>query len=194
MLVLLPLLLAVALIITAADADPSVPVHKLRSAYEAVQAKSWRLIEQQFRQSSAGPTDTVKAKIVKELFVYHDTFVGHDVAAYERENKEPRAFPEFGHYYEWNYVQGHLSAINSLFETFREYLSKALQTNEIGALSARDFAETVLNDKKWPIGKSFNDIHHITVGQGLYYKLALVLFDGAGEEFNLIIALYTFSG
>lgn len=164
---------------TASDIDTlPVPIHKLVDTYEAVRAKSWRLIEQQYSQASgspsAEPTDAVKAKIVKELFIYHDSFLNNDVAIYERENKDPQSFPEFNHFYEWNYVQGHLNAINSLFEAFRLYLGKALQTNEIGALGARDFAETVLHDKKWPIGKSFNDIHHITVDQGLYYKMALV--------------------
>lgn len=159
--------------------DDTLPVHKLRAAYELVQAKSWRLIEQQFA-SSGKLSETVKAKIVKELFVYHHNYVTTQLAVYENANKDhlqTTAFPDFNHFYEWNYVQGHINATNSLFDVFREYLAGAADapSTEINSLSARDFAETVLYDKKWPIEESFNGIHQIMVGQGLYYKMATVL-------------------
>lgn len=156
--------------------DDTLPVHKLRAAYEKVQAQSWRLVEAQF-VGNGKLTDLVKTKLVKELFDYHHKFVVDALEVYERENKEQLrvVFPEFNHFYEWNYVQGHMNATDSLFEVFRQYLEmRAGNYNEEDALSVRDFADTVLYDKKWPIGKSFNDIHHIMVGQGLYYKMALV--------------------
>lgn len=164
--------------------DETLPVHKLRAAYELVQSKSWRLIESQYATSSNKPTDSVKTKIVKELFAFHNNYIATQLAVYERENKEQSrsVFPEFNHFYEWNYVQGHINATNSLFDVFRQYLEA--HHNEVDALGARDFAETVLYDKKWPIEKSFNDIHHIMIGQGLYYKMALVHieFDRKREE------------
>lgn len=159
--------------------DDTLPVHNLRSVYELVQSKSWRLIEQQW---AAAPklSDSVRSKIIREVFAYHNDFVVQQLAAYERDNKDQlrTAFPEFNHFYEWNYVQGHINATNSLFEVFRNYVAGSMNaaTDSVTDRGARDFAETVLYDKKWPIEKSFNDIHHIMVGQGLYYKMALVLF------------------
>lgn len=157
--------------------DNTLPVHKLRAAYEIVQAKSWRLIEQQFAISGT-LSETVKAKVVKELFSSHHQFIVEQLAGYERENKDNlrSVFPVFNHYYEWNYVQGHINATDSLFDVFRDYLAKNADTvsTELNILGAKDFAETVLYDKKWPIEKSFTDIHNIMVNQGLYYKLATV--------------------
>lgn len=162
--------------------DATLPVHQLRAAYEQVQSKSWLLIEQQW---SSGPlSDTVKAKLVKELFVYHHKYITDHLADYERQHKDRlrTVFPEYNHFYEWNYVQGHINATNSLFDVFSQYLassiSGAASGNTINTLGARDFAETVLYDKKWPIEKSFHDIHHVMVGQGLYYKMATVLQGG----------------
>lgn len=162
----------------ASNLDDNLPVHKLRAAYELVQSKSWHLIEQQFA-SSAKLSDTVKGKIVKEVFAYHHRFIADELVEYERKNKDhsPTVFPEYNHFYEWNYVQGHINATNSLFDVFRQYLATnvdASSTGGVNALGARDFADTVLFDKKWPIEKSFNDIHNIMIGQGLYYKLATV--------------------
>lgn len=198
-------LLLTVLITTSANAsnspalslDSTLPVHKLRSAYELIQSKSWRLIEQQYASASAGRlTDTVKAKIVKELFAYHHQYVSEKLAEYERENKDHlrTVFPDFNHFYEWNYVQGHINATNSLFDVFREYLKSTVEGagTDLNGLGAKDFAETVLFDKKWPIEKSFNDIHHIMVGQGLYYKMALVWMINKDSEHKEDPSQFTF--
>lgn len=160
--------------------DATLPVHKLRAAYELVQSKSWRLIEQQYLISGQ-LSDNAKAKIVKELFTYHHQYVADHLSKYERENKDhlQTVFPDFNHFYEWTHVQGHINATISLFDVFRLYLAETVE-NSVGAadqngLGAKDFAETVLYDTKLQIAKAFEDIHLIMVGQGLYYKMAMVL-------------------
>lgn len=171
----------------ATNLDDNLPVHKLRAAYELVQSRSWRLIEQQFA-SPAKLSDTVKGKIVREVFAYHHRFVADELVAYERQNKDHllTVFPEYNHFYEWNYVQGHINATNSLFDVFRQYLATNVDApssaGAVNALGARDIADTVLFDKKWPIEKSFNDIHNIMIGQGLYYKLATVQTDAIDDH------------
>lgn len=160
--------------------DDTLPVHKLRAAYERVQEKSWQLIERLFSETTR-LSDSARGKLARELFVYHNDYIADQLSVYERENKGrlQSVFPDFAHFYEWNYVESHINGTNSLFDVFREYLSvhvADVARPDFDKLGATDFAETVLFDKKRPVPKSFNDIHNIMVGQGLYYKLATVQF------------------
>lgn len=173
-----------------AVAVQALPIDSVRSEYFRVQAKAWKLLDgDQYPLDAHQQTnlsDTVKAKIVRELFSIHYNYVTFNVSEFETNPNRngfgaevallDTVFPEFEHLYEWKFIEADLHTINNLFEAMRIYLGQNVDSGQpINPLSAMDFAETVFQDNQFPVAKLFESIDNIMVGQGLYYKMALVI-------------------
>ncbi|XP_055682553.1 uncharacterized protein LOC129789617 isoform X2 [Lutzomyia longipalpis] len=78
--------------------------------------------------------------------------------------------------YEWKLLERDLMSVRTLFQNFREELEKQKMTN-FDELSATDFAETVFEDKNFPVPQTFDQIESIMVNQGLYYKAMVEVKD-----------------
>uniref|UniRef100_A0A1L8DP86 Putative conserved secreted protein n=2 Tax=Nyssomyia neivai TaxID=330878 RepID=A0A1L8DP86_9DIPT len=80
--------------------------------------------------------------------------------------------------YEWKLLERDLMSVRTLFEVFRQELEKPVQgMNNFDELSATDFAETVFEDKNFPVPQTFDQIENIMVNQGLYYKAMVEVKD-----------------
>lgn len=74
--------------------------------------------------------------------------------------------------YEWNYLQQDLLVLNNLFEALRVPLDKYV--NDFDELALNDFTDTILNDERFPVKGTLEQIENIMVKQALYYRAMLV--------------------
>lgn len=149
------------------------PIDNLRHDYMKLEIRSWKLI---FQHHNENISETIRNKVLKEVFIYHNDFLQGNFSQFVKETADwtTLAFPEFNHMYEWTHVEADLAAINSLFEPFQEFISQELNSTKFDSLRALDLADTVFNDKTWPVPKLCDQIESVMVGQALYFKLLMV--------------------
>lgn len=106
-------------------------------------------------------------------------------------------------FYEWSILEEDLINIHQLFEAFRRIIENQMNindnnigsdydvpTNTLNNDNKRvdlDFTETILNDNKWPVNKTYEQIYDILIKQGLYYRTITL---GVSITININISYY----
>lgn len=105
-------------------------------------------------------------------------------------------------FYEWSILEEDLINIHQLFEAFRRIIENQMNLNDSNNIGLDydvpsnalnndnkrvdlDFTETILNDNKWPVNKTYEQIYDILIKQGLYYRTITI---GVSITKNIIIS------